>query len=75
MRNDFMDAADNGEIVKTQNFVTNHGVYQLIFVKHKGDVFMYKHKNGELVECCNLSSKHGEPVVIREDVERVIRMG
>ena len=62
-----MEAADNGEIVKTQNFVTARGVYQLIFVRHNGDVFMYKHRNGELVECCNLSSRNGEPLFIRED--------
>jgi hypothetical protein len=55
MRDDFAAAAKSGEIVKTQNFVTARGVYQLIFVKHEGNVFMYKHRNGELVECCNLS--------------------
>lgn len=55
MRDDFAAAALNGDVIKTQNFATERGAYQLVFVKYKGDVFMYKHRNNELVECCNLS--------------------
>ena len=47
MRKDFAKAASKGVVIKNQNFVTARGVYQIVF---------FKHRNGQLVECCNLSS-------------------
>ena len=48
MRKDFAKAASKGTVIKNQNFVTARGVYQIIF--------FFKHRNGQLVECCNLSN-------------------
>ena len=56
MRKDFANAASNGIVIKNQNFVTTRGVYQIIFVRYENDIFFFKHRNGKLVECCNLSA-------------------
>lgn len=55
MRKDFTRAAENGDVIKTQNFVTARGVYQIVLVRYKNDIYFYKHLNGKIVECCNLN--------------------
>lgn len=52
----FEKAANDGKVIKTQNFVTARGVYQLVFIRYKDEIYFYKHLNGKLVECCNLST-------------------
>ena len=49
-------AASKGTVIKNQNFVTARGVYQIIFVRYENDIYFFKHRNGQLVECCNLSN-------------------
>ena len=56
MRKDFAMAASNGTVIKNQNFVTARGVYQIVFVRYENDIYFFKHRNGKLVECCNLST-------------------
>lgn len=56
MRKDFAKAASNGIVIKNQNFVTVRGVYQIVFVRYESDIYFFKHRNGKLVECCNLSA-------------------
>ena len=56
MRKDFAKAASEGVVIKNQNFVTARGVYQIIFVRYDNDIYFFKHRNGQLVECCNLSN-------------------
>ena len=56
MRKDFAMAASNGTVIKNQNFVTDRGVYQIVFVRYENDIYFFKHRNGKLVECCNLST-------------------
>ena len=56
MRKDFEKAAKEGTKIKDQNFVTERGVYQLVFTRYKNDIYMFKHLNGKMVECCNLSN-------------------
>ena len=56
MRKDFATAASNGAVIKNQNFVTARGVYQIVFVRYENDIYFFKHRNGKLVECCNLST-------------------
>ena len=57
MRKDFIKAMKQGDIIKTQNFITARGTYQLVFMGYKGDVYFFKHLNGKLVECCNLNDR------------------
>lgn len=56
MRKDFAKAASEGVVIKNQNFVTARGVYQIVFVRYENDIYFFKHRNGKLVECCNLST-------------------
>ena len=56
MRKDFAKAASKGTVIKNENFVTARGVYQIIFVRYENDIYFFKHQNGQLVECCNLSN-------------------
>ena len=56
MRKDFAEAASKGVVIKNQNFVTARGVYQIVFVRYENDIYFFKHRNGQLVECCNLSN-------------------
>ena len=56
MRKDFAKAASKGTVIKNQNFVTARGVYQIVFVRYENDIYFFKHRNGQLVECCNLSN-------------------
>lgn len=56
MRKDFAKAASEGVVIKNQNFVTARGVYQIVFVRYENDIYFFKHRNGQLVECCNLSN-------------------
>lgn len=56
MRKDFAKAASKGTVIKNQNFMTARGVYQIVFVRYENDIYFFKHRNGKLVECCNLSS-------------------
>ena len=56
MRKDFAKAASKGTVIKNQNFVTARGVFQIIFVRYENDIYFFKHRNGQLVECCNLST-------------------
>ena len=56
MRKDFAKVASKGVVIKNQNFVTARGVYQIVFVRYENDIYFFKHRNGQLVECCNLSN-------------------
>ena len=56
MRKDFAEASSKGVVIKNQNFVTARGVYQIVFVRYENNIYFFKHRNGQLVECCNLSN-------------------
>ena len=56
MGKDFAKAASEGVVIKNENFVTARGVSQIIFVRYENDIYFFKHRNGQLVECCNLSN-------------------
>ena len=56
MRKDFAKAVSKGTVIKNQNFVTARGVYQLVFVRYENNIYFFKYRNGQLVECCNLSN-------------------
>lgn len=55
MKTIYKKAMENGTIVKYQSFQTDNGVYVLFLVRYEGEVFMFKYKDGDLVECVNLS--------------------
>ena len=69
MRRDFELAAKKGTSVKNQIYKTERGTYQLLFVRYKHDIYMFKHLNGKLVECCNLSRAPEIPNAMSVNVE------
>lgn len=69
MRRDFEMAAKKGTSVKNQIYKTARGMYQLLFMRYKNDIYMFKHLNGKLVECCNLSKAPEIPVAMSVAVE------
>lgn len=62
MKMEYIDAIYDGEIVKTQTFVTDKGTYQVFLLRNEGDIYFYKYLNGKMVECCNLSKLEGRKV-------------
>lgn len=55
MKQEFITAMNHGDIVNTQIFETERGIYELIIVRHNEEVYSFKYLNGKLVECHNLS--------------------
>lgn len=57
MRPEFEKARVLGDLVKKNIFKTERGVYVIVIYNWKGEIYFYKHLNGKLVECVNLSKK------------------
>ena len=56
MRKEVAKASRRGIAIKSHSFVIERGVYQIVFVRYENDIYFFKHRNGQLVECCNLSN-------------------
>lgn len=52
-------AMRKGTLLKVQNFETDKGKYRLAYIRYDGDVFMFKTRDGEMLECVNLSKLKG----------------
>lgn len=55
MKYRFIEALKNGEVVKSQTFETDKGVYQITLIRYKNDIYYFKYRNGKIVECNNLT--------------------
>lgn len=62
MKKEFIDAINDGELVKNQVFVTDRGTYKLMHVRKGVDIYFYKYLNDELVECCHLNKLEGRRI-------------
>ena len=62
MKLEYINAINEGEIVKNQQFVTEKGTYDVILVRNGTDVYFYKYLNREMVECCNLTKAKGRKI-------------
>lgn len=62
MKKEFIEAIYDGEIVKSQHFVTDKGIYDVILVRKGTDVYFYKYLNRNLVECSNLTTVKGRRI-------------
>lgn len=63
MKKEFIKAIFEGEIVKRQEFITEKGIYRIVFVRCEGNIYFFKYLNEEMTECCNLSKKKGWMIV------------
>ena len=57
MKPEFVEAATNGKVVKSQKFVTAKGTYEILLVRHNQKVYYFKLLNQKIVECRNLSKE------------------
>lgn len=55
MKEEFNDALFNGEFIYQNEFHTNRGTYLIKIFRHEGMLYIFKYKNGKIVECNNLS--------------------
>lgn len=44
-----------GRLIKSNSFDTSRGKYGIDIREHKGDIYFFKYRDGELLECCNLN--------------------
>lgn len=59
MNKDCVEAMKNGKLLKAQNFNTPKGNYRIAYINYKGDVYMFKTRDGEMLECGNLNKMKG----------------
>lgn len=62
MNPDCHAAMRKGQLLKVQTFETAKGVYRLAYIRHNADVFMFKTRDGVMLECGNLNKMKGEPI-------------
>ena len=60
MQKMFENALISGRVVKSNTFETERGSYKIEIVAYKKDLYFFKYKEDELVECLNLTDMQGE---------------
>lgn len=55
MKKEFVKAAKGGHVIKSNTFETNLGKYIIDIVFHDGSFYLYKSRDGKIVECNNLT--------------------
>ena len=59
MKPECVEAAKYGKKIKIQLFDTPKGKYLLSYRRLNGDVYMFKYRDGKLLECVNLNKVKG----------------
>lgn len=54
MKREFIAAAE-GEVLVSNRFETSKGHYLILIRKYHGDIYFFKYRDGNLLECQNLS--------------------
>lgn len=57
MKRKFQKALEDGTNVKTSIFATDRGVYTINIRELNNDIYFFKYRDGELLECTNLSKQ------------------
>lgn len=57
MRPEFEKAVSMGPLIKSNSFETPKGKYRIDIREYKGDIYFFKYRDGDLLECCNLNKK------------------
>ena len=55
MKREFILAEKNGEILIDNSFETVKGKYQIVICRHRSDIYLFKYRDGKLLECQNLN--------------------
>lgn len=62
MKPECAEAMKKGTLLKVQNFETAKGVYRLAYIRYNGDIYMFKTRDGVMLECGNLNKMKGVPI-------------
>lgn len=54
MRPEF-EKASTGYLIKSNSFDTPKGRYRIDIREHQGNIYFFKYRDGDLLECCNLN--------------------
>ena len=57
MKAEFVKAASMGPLIKSNSFDTERGKYLIDIREYNGDIYFFKYRDGDLLECCNLNKK------------------
>lgn len=62
MKREFILAEKNGETLIDNSFETAKGKYQIVIRRHRNDIYLFKYRDGKLLECQNLSCTKAKEV-------------
>lgn len=55
MKTEFEKVLTQGTLIKTNTFTTELGFYKICLYRWRRDVYFFKYRDGQLMECVNLS--------------------
>lgn len=56
MKLEFICAETKGHILLENRFETEKGKYRIVISRYNSDIYFFKYRNGDLLECQNLST-------------------
>lgn len=62
MKREFILAEKNGETLIDNSFETVKGKYQIVIRRHRSDIYLFKYRDGKLLECQNLNCTKAKEV-------------
>lgn len=62
MKREFILAEKNGETLIDNSFETVKGKYQIVIRRYRSDIYLFKYRDGKLLECQNLSCTKAKEV-------------
>ena len=68
MKREFILAEKNGEILIDNSFETVKGKYQIVICRHRRDIYLFKYRDGKLLECQNLNCAKAKEVKENGDI-------
>ena len=55
MKTEYEKALTKGTVIKTNTFTTALGFYKICLYRYHRDIYFFKYRDGQLMECVNLS--------------------
>lgn len=63
MKAEFVDVLKNGMVIVDNTFETPKGKYNILIKRYKNWLYIFKYRDGILLECRNLSTASPKPVM------------
>ena len=68
MKREVILAEKNGEILIDNSVETVKGKYQIVICRHRSDIYLFKYRDGKLLECQNLNCAKAKEVKENGDI-------